>query len=80
MDSFLQQEPDGGMADVRGKGVHDGKGWTLEMGRKLNTSHPVDDAVVDLKADNRCAIAALDDELYEEHSVSSLILLRFVRE
>jgi len=77
VDSFQQQEPAGSMADVRGKGVHDGKGWTLEMGRKFNTGHPDDDAVIDPKADNRCAIAVLDDELYEEHSVSSLILLRF---
>lgn len=77
VDSFLQQEPDSSMADVRGKGVHDGKGWTLEMGRRFDTGHPEDDAVIDPKKDNRCAIAVLDDELYEEHSVSSLILLRF---
>jgi len=78
VDSFEQQEPDGSMADVRGKGIHDGKGWTLEMGRKFDTGHPEDDAVIDPKGDNRCAIAVLDDELYEEHSVSTLILLRFV--
>lgn len=77
VDSFEQQAPDGSMADVRGKGVHDGKGWTLEMGRQFDTGHPEDDAVITPKADNRCAIAVLDDELYEEHSVSSLILLRF---
>ncbi|MBI4231216.1 MAG: hypothetical protein HY608_10310 [Planctomycetes bacterium] len=77
VDSFVQQEPDGSMADVRGKGVYDGNGWTLEMGRRFNTGHPDDDAVIDPARDNRCAIAVLDDELYEEHSVSSLILLRF---
>lgn len=78
VDSFVQQEPDGSMADVRGKGIHDGKGWTLEMGRRFDTGHPADDAVINPGADTRCAIAVLDDELYEEHSVSSLILLRFV--
>jgi hypothetical protein len=62
---------------VRGKGVHDGKGWTLEMGRLFDTGHPEDDAVIDPRSDHRCAIAVLNDELYEEHSVSSLILLRF---
>lgn len=78
LDSFGQQAPDGSMADIPGKGVHDGKGWTLEMGRKFDTGHRDDDAVIDPKADNRCAIAVLDDELYEEHSVSTLILLRLV--
>lgn len=76
VDSFEQQEPDGSMADVRGKGIHDGKGWTLEMGRKFNTGHADDDAAIDPKSDVRCAIAVLNDELYEEHSVSSLIMLR----
>ena len=75
LDSFTQQEPDGSMADIRGKGVHNGKGWFLEMGRKFATGH-ADDAVIDPKHDNPCAIAILNDELYEEHSVSTLIHLR----
>ncbi|MDK1030876.1 MAG: ethylbenzene dehydrogenase-related protein [Planctomycetia bacterium] len=69
--------PTGSLADVRAKGLHDGKGWTLEISRKFNTGHP-DDAVIDPARDNFCAIAVLNDELYEEHSVSSLITLRFV--
>jgi hypothetical protein len=75
IDSFLQQEPDGSMADIRGKGSHTGKGWFLEMGRKFSTSRS-DDAVIDPRKDNPCAVAVLDDELYEEHSVSTLIHLR----
>lgn len=76
VDSFVQQEPSGSAADVRGKGVHDGKGWTLEMSRRFDTAHPDDDAAIDPLKDNPCAIAVLDDELYEEHSVSTLIHLR----
>jgi hypothetical protein len=75
VDSFTQQEPDGSMADIRGKGTHNGKGWFLEMGRKFSTGNG-DDAAIDPKKDNLCAIAILNDELYEEHSVSTLIHLR----
>ena len=77
VDSFEQRQPGGSLADVRGKGIHDAKNWTLEMSRKFNTGHN-DDAVIDPSKDNICAIAVLDDELYWEHSVSSLITLRFV--
>ena len=77
VDSFEPGEPSGSLADVRGKGVHDGKGWTLEMSRKLNTGHN-DDAVIDPARDNLCAIAVLDDELYWNHSVSRIITLRLV--
>ena len=77
VDSYQPSEPGGSRADVRGKGVHDGTGWTLEMARKLNTGH-VDDAVVYRNRDNPCAIAVLDDELYWHHSVSPLLLLRLV--
>jgi hypothetical protein len=76
VDSFAQQQPDGSMADVRGKGAHNGKGWFLEMGRRFSTGHD-DDAVIDPKKDTPCAIAVLNDGLYEEHSVSTLIHLRF---
>lgn len=76
VDSIEQVEPTGSLADVRAKGVHDGKTWTLEMSRKFNTGHN-DDAVLDPGKDNLCAIAVLDDELYWEHSVSTVITLRF---
>jgi hypothetical protein len=75
LDSFAHQEPAGSLADVRGKGAHDGKGWFLEMGRKFNAGHG-DDAVIDPMRDTPCAIAILNDELYEEHSVSTVIHLR----
>lgn len=75
IDSFTQQEPDDSMADIRGKGAHNGKGWFLEMSRKFSTGH-ADDAVIVPTQDNPCAIAVLNDELYEEHSVSTLIHLR----
>ena len=77
VDSFEQVEPTGSLADVRGKGVHNGKMWTLEMSRRFNTGH-TDDAVIDPKRHNLCAIAVLDDELYWEHSVSPKIILHFV--
>lgn len=77
VDSFVQQKPTGSLADIRGKGLHDGKGWTLEMSRKFNTTNP-DDAVIDPTGYNLCAIAVLNDELYEEHSVSTIITLSFV--
>ncbi len=76
MDSFEQSQPTGSLADVRGKGVHDGKMWNLEISRKFNTGHS-DDAVISPAKGISCAIAVLDDELYEEHSVSTLITLRF---
>ncbi|MBI2298614.1 MAG: hypothetical protein HYU66_06625 [Armatimonadetes bacterium] len=77
VDSYEPQPPTGSAADVRGKGVHDGDGWTLEMARRLDTGHPEDDAVLAPGRPNLCAIAVLDDELYEEHSVSTLIALHF---
>ncbi len=76
IDSFEHREPSGSVADVRGKGVHNGKGWTLEICRKLNTGH-ADDAVIDPAKDNTCAIAVLNDELYWDHSVSQIIIMRF---
>ena len=48
------------------------------MSRAFNTGHE-DDAVRNPTGDNACAIAVLDDELYWRHSVSSLLILRFVR-
>ncbi|MCH7701325.1 MAG: hypothetical protein IID37_06525 [Planctomycetes bacterium] len=75
--SFGPQEPSGSQADIRGQGLHDGRGWTLEMTRKLDTGHP-DDAVIDVQELNLCAIAVLDDELYWRHSVSTRLHLRFV--
>jgi hypothetical protein len=78
VDSFEDRQPSGSLADVQGKGLHDGKMWTLEMSRKFNTGHN-DDAVIDSTKDNICAIAVLNDELYWKHSVSSVITLRFIR-
>lgn len=75
-DSFEHQEPSGSVADVKGKGVHNGRKWTLEMARKLDTVHP-DDTPLDPAKAYRCAIAVLDNELYWNHSVSSVIQLRF---
>ena len=77
VDSFTPRQPSGSLADVRGKAIHDGSGWTLEMARKLNTGH-ADDAVVYADNDTPCAFAVLDDELYWHHSVSGLLLLRLV--
>ena len=79
VDSYQSQQPGGSLADVRGKGVHDGKGWTLEMSRKFNTGND-DDAVIQPSRGIPCAIAVLDDELYWRHSVSSLLILRFSRD
>jgi hypothetical protein len=76
VDSFKHRQPSSSLADVRGKGLHDGKTWALEMSRKFNTGHN-DDTVIDSTKDNICAIAVLNDELYWEHSVSSVITLRF---
>lgn len=74
--SYEAQQPTGSLEDVRGKGLHDGKGWTLEMMRRFNTGH-ADDAVIDPTKDTICAIAVLNDELYWDHSVSQKIVLRF---
>ena len=79
VDSFELQEATGSRADVSAKGTHDGKGWILEMSRAFDTGHPEDDAVIDPSRDNLCAIAVLNDELNEEHSVSTVITLRFTR-
>ncbi len=77
--SYEPQEPSGSLADVRGKGVHDGTGWTLEMTRKFDTGNS-DDAVIDPAKENICAIAVLNDELYWDHAVSQKISLRFASE
>jgi len=78
-DSFEPCEPSGSVADVRGKGRHDGKVWTLEMTRRFDTQHE-DDAVLDPTKPISCAIAVLDDELYWNHYVSPPITLTFQRE
>jgi hypothetical protein len=76
VDSLLPQEPSGSRADVRAKGQHRDGVWTLELRRRFDTGYD-DDAVIDPTGDNPCAIAVLNDELHEEHSVSSLLNLRF---
>lgn len=73
--SYVAQQPDGSQADIRGKGVHGGQSWTLEMGRKLRTGN-ADDAVIPADGEILCAIAVLDDELYWRHSVSDKLVLR----
>jgi len=77
VDSFAHRQPAGSLADVRGKGVHDGRTWTLEISRKFTTSHK-DDVAIDPARENICAIAVLNDELYWRHSTSPVITLRFV--
>lgn len=79
VDSFQAQTPTGSLADVRGKGLHDGKSWTLEMSRRFTTNHE-DDVDLDPGSETYCAIAVLDDELYWRHSVSPLLELRFLPE
>lgn len=81
VDSFVQQQPSGSVADIRGKATHNGRGWVLEMARRLDTGN-ADDAVIHAAphAANPCAIAILDDELYWHHSVSPLIHLTLERE
>lgn len=74
--SYVPQQPDGSQSDVRGKGLHDSRGWTLEMGRRFNTGN-ADDVVIDPATAIECAIAILNDELYWNHSVSSKLLLTF---
>jgi hypothetical protein len=76
VDSYEPCEPADSLADVRGKGVHDGQGWTLEMTRRFNTGHD-DDTVLDRTQTVPCAIAILDDELYWEHYVSPPLTLHF---
>jgi Ethylbenzene dehydrogenase len=73
--SYTAQQPDGSQADVRGKGLHDGKSWTLEMGRKFNTGF-LDDAALIPSQEIESAIAVLNDELYWNHSVSQKLLLK----
>lgn len=75
--SFEAQEPNGSVSDIVGKGVHDGRGWALEMTRKFNTGN-ADDTVLDPTMVITCAIARLNDELYFNHSVSQAISLRFL--
>lgn len=75
--SFSAQAPTGSLTDVRGKGVHDGQNWTLEMGRKFVTGN-ADDRQLDPVQAIQCAIAVLNDELYWAHSVSQELLLQFV--
>lgn len=74
--SYQPSEPSGSVADVRGKGLHHGKGWMLKMTRRLNTGHD-DDAVRDPAKPNTCAIAVLDDQLNWHHYASPPITLTF---
>jgi hypothetical protein len=77
VDSFAPQTPSGSLADVRGKGIHDGQAWTLEMSRAFDTHHD-DDVALHAGDRIRCAIAVLDDELYWRHSVSALLELHIL--
>ena len=77
VDSFASQTPSGSLADVRGKGIHDGTAWTLEMSRAFDTGHS-DDVTLHAGETIRCAIAVLDDELYWRHSVSPLLELHLL--
>jgi hypothetical protein len=77
VDSFAAQTPSGSLADVRGKGTHDGKAWTLEMSRAFDTHHD-DDVTLHAGDEILCAIAVLDDELYWRHSVSALLTLHIL--
>ena len=77
VDSFVPQTPSGSLADVRGKGTHDGMGWTLEMTRALDTGHD-DDVTLRAGDEIPCAIAVLDDELYWRHAVSTLLKLHLL--
>lgn len=74
--SYETQTPSNSQADIRGKGVHNGTGWTLEMVRRFNTGN-ADDTAIDPRGEIVCAIAVLDDELYWHHSVSQQLVLRF---
>lgn len=79
VNSFDQPgNPTGSLADVRGKGMHDGNSWTLELSRKFETGHG-DDAVIDPGQEIAFAIAVLNDELYYNHSVSTELILRFIK-
>jgi hypothetical protein len=74
--SFAPQEPSGSLTDVRGKGLHDGQNWSLEMGCRFVTGND-DDRQLDPSQAVPCAIAVLNDELYWAHSVSQELLLQF---
>lgn len=74
--SYDIQVPSGSQSDIRGKGLHNGAEWTLEMTRRFNTGN-ADDTLIDPDGEIVCAIAVLDDELYWHHSVSQKLVLRF---
>lgn len=76
LSSYAAQQPDGSQADIPGKGLHDGSGWTLEMGRRFDTGH-ADDVVINPATTIEAAIAILNDELYWNHSVSPKLVLHF---
>ena len=64
----------GSIADVRAEALHDGKGWTVTMTRKLDTGH--DDDVVFKKGESYpSAVACFDRSGDDHHSTAGFELV-----
>jgi hypothetical protein len=75
---YIPGKPTGSAADIKAKGEWKNGLWTVELARKLNTSHG-DDAVLKIGGTIEMAIALFDHSEHEEHSVSKVIVLKLAQ-
>jgi len=74
---ILAQNPQGSVADIKGKGIWKNGRWSLEIQRKLNTHHDDD---VRFPADGGTvigAIAVFNASDNEDHSISDILSFEF---
>ncbi len=64
----------GSIADVRAEAVHDGKGWTVTMTRKLDTGHD-DDVAFEKGRSYKAAVACFDRSGDDHHSTAGFVLV-----
>lgn len=72
----LNKDASGSIADIKAKGVWKNGMWTLELKRKLNTSHG-DDAVFRIGKKIKGAIAVYDASCNDCHDVSQTLVFQF---
>jgi hypothetical protein len=64
----------GSIADVRAEAVHDGRGWTVTMTRRLDTGHD-DDVAFEKGRSYKAAAACFDRSGDDHHSTAGFVLV-----
>jgi len=75
-ETFELGEPSGSQADIGAKGVWEAGYWTVEMSRRFDTGHHVDDAVIDPGRTSKFAVAVFDASEGQVHANTRFIKLK----